>query len=230
MESAFALTASLLALAVVAGAVAVSTACGVNMVFTLRISRDRAPSYRVIGPYLLGSVLGAGIVGAMLAGVGLLLRSLVGQSGAQAWSGTASLLLAISAAVLGLREVGLLRFPLPQRASQLNSDGLVLGVSRRLFWFGAWLGAAFFTYSPYGGLYLLAVATILAPSFDLGLALFVTFGLSRALTVIGLSMLAHTWDDAAVLGDRVAGGYRWAELITTGSLVTVSIGAWMTLL
>jgi hypothetical protein len=230
MASDWLFTATLLVLSVVAGAVAVSTACGVNMVFTLRISRDRAPWYRVVVPYLAGSVLGAAVVGSVLAGVGLVVRELVGASPTAAWPGWASLPLAVGAALLGFREVGLLRIRLPQRASQLNSDGPVLGVSRRLFWFGAWLGAAFFTYSPYGGLYLLALAVVLAPSIGTGVLLFVVFGLSRGMTVIGLSMLASTWDEAAALSDHVAAWYRPAQLLTAASLAGVVVAGAVMLL
>jgi hypothetical protein len=217
------MTLLLLSLAIVAGAVAASTACGVNMIFTVRVSLDRAPVHRVLLPYVAGSVGGAAVVGAALGIAGTLFRS--GRGADAPWPEWAIAALLVAGTALGLRELRLIHFRLPQRESQLNSDGLVLAVSRRLFWFGAWLGAAFFTYSPYGGLHLLALAAIIAPSFELAVLLFVAFGLSRGLTVAILATLPKTWEDAARLSDRIAAAYPAARLLSAGSLGAAAIVA-----
>jgi hypothetical protein len=216
-------TPILLLLAVVAGVTAASTACGVNMVFAVRASLDRAPRHRVYVPYVAGSIVGSAVLGVVLGGLGTVLHRARGLDAA--WPEWAIAVLLLAAVVLGLRELGLIRIRLPQRASQLNSDGLSLGVSRRLFWFGAWLGAAVLTYSPYGGLHLLALAAIVAPSFELAVLLFMAFGLSRGLTVVVLGGLAETWDEAARLSDRIASGYRAAQLLTAGSLGVIAVNA-----
>ncbi len=222
------MTTLLLLLAAVAGMVAASTACGVNMIFTVRASLGRAPWHRVFLPYVAGSLLGSVVLGVALAAFGAAFH---GERGVgAAWSEWAVGVLLLAAGLLGLRELGLVRSGLPQRSSQLNSDGLALGVSRRLFWFGAWLGAAFLTYSPYGGLHLLAIAAIIAPSFEVAVLLFVAFGLSRGLTVAVLGTLPKTWEEAGRWGDRVAAAYRTAQLLTAASLAAITIGATVTLL
>jgi hypothetical protein len=217
------MTALLLVLAVVAGSVAASTACGVNMVLTIRISLDRAPWHRVVVPYVAGSLVGAACVGLVLAVAGGMVRSASGFEAA--WSEPAIAVLLTASTALGLRELGLLRLRLPQRTSQLNSDALSLGVSQRLFWFGLWLGVGFLTFSPYGGLHLLAVAAIFAPSPDIAVLLFVAFGFSRGITVAIAGATAATWEDAAGVGDRIAGGYRTAQVLTAISMSLVAIGA-----
>ena len=147
------MTIVLLVLAIVAGAGAASTACGVNMVFTFHASLDRLSWWRASAAYLGGSLVGASAVGVLLAVVGLQLHQ--GTGIGASWPDWALVIVLVVGAVLGAREVGLLRFRLPQRASQLNSDGLHAAPTWRLFGFGAWLGTAFLTYSPYGGLHLL---------------------------------------------------------------------------
>jgi hypothetical protein len=67
-------TIVLLVLAIVAGAGAASTACGVNMVFTFHASLHRLAWWRASVAYLAGSLVGASAVGALLASAGLLLH------------------------------------------------------------------------------------------------------------------------------------------------------------
>lgn len=217
------MTPLLLLLAGVAGIVAVATACGVNMVFTVRASLDFAPAHRVFLPYIAGSLLGSVVVGFLLAAVGFPFHDGAGLSAI--WPEWTVALLLLAATVLGLRELELIRVRLPQRASQLNSDGLALGMSRRLFSFGAWLGTGFLTYSPYGGLHLLAIAAVIAPSYEVGMLLFIVFGLSRGITVALLAALPRSWEDAAQLSDRLAAAYRRAQLLTAASLGAIAIGA-----
>ncbi len=216
-------TLSLIILAVLAGIAAASTACGVNMIFTLRASADRSSPAKAAMAYLTGSVLGALSVGSVLGLVAVVLPF-------EQLSPVPSVILLLATILLGLRELGLVRLRLPQRESQVNFDALAAtGIHRRLFGFGFWLGTGFLTYSPYAGLHALALAVVLQGHLFDALAIFAAFGISRALTVIGLGLSARSWTDAAALGDRVAASYRTAHRVTAVGLAVVGIASAVTL-
>jgi len=214
---------TLLFLAVAAGAAGASTACGVNMVFTIAAHQSEYPWWRVSIPYAIGSVVGAVMVGLAISSAGAAFGYLLGPATHRL---AATGVIAVAAIALGLREVGRLSFALPQRRSQVNSDALDHpGVSRRMFAFGLWLGAAFLTYSPYGGLYLLGIATFMVASVPLGTALFGMYGLARALTVIVAGSIPATWSAAAHFGDRIAAADGGARALTALSIAGAGLGA-----
>ncbi len=211
----------LLALAAASGIAAVSTACGVNMVFTMRASADHSSKLRAGLPYLLGSAMGAITVGIVLSLVGRVISAFVPAiaTGGSLLPGT----LATLGLLLGLREFGIVSFNVPQRNSQLNYAALAgTGVSLRMLAFGFWLGVGFLTFSPYAGLHLLGLATILLADPLTGAVFFGAFGIARALTVISLGLSAGSWEDAASLADLVAAKYNLAHRLIGGTLLAVA--------
>lgn len=218
---------ALVILAAISGITAASTACGVNMIFTMRIARERSSTGRAQGAYFIGSVLGAAVVGSMLGAIGAIAAMVVRGD---EWPVLAPLVLLIGAIVLGGRELGALRFALPQRRSQVNSDALAHGhIGRQMFSFGFWLGTGFLTYSPYGGLHLLALACVLSGSIGGGILLFGAFGLARALTVIAAAQLSPDWERVAEIGDRVASAANQARLANALAIALVVVGAGLAL-
>lgn len=212
----------LILLALVSGAAGASTACGVNMIVAVRASVDIAPRLRVAVPYLVGSLVGATVVGLGLGAMGVVLVRLV-PTGLVEWQRVTSGILLAASVVLGLREVGILRIRLPQRESQLNSDGLALKVSRRMFGFGLWLGMGFLTFSPYGGLHLLAVACVLQNDLVGATVLFSAFGVGRGAFVVFLALAARSWGDARRIGDVVARRYLVAHRVTALVFTVVAV-------
>lgn len=213
---------ALLILAVVAGISAASTACGVNMIFSLNVAYQRAAAWRSVVPYIVGSVSGSAVVGTALGVLGVVLHLGLSPIGDAQTQLTAAILL-MAATALGLREIGALAFRLPQRESQVNYDaGWVAGESRRMFGYGFWLGTGFVTYSPYAGLYVLAVAAVLQASLAGSLVLLCTFGVSRALTVVALSAVGMRRPET---GDMVAAASGAAHKATAVSLLGVALAS-----
>lgn len=215
----------LVLLASISGMTAVSTACGVNMVFAMRIARERTRPGAAQTSYLLGSVLGAVTVGGLLGVLGVAAGTLLPDA---EWPNKelAPLALMTAALVLGAREIGALRFALPQRRSQVNSDALThRHIPRQMFSFGFWLGTGFLTYSPYGGLHLLALACIASGSIGGGALLFAAFGLARAVTVIAVAQISADWIQAGAFGERIAAASEHARLANVAAIGLVVMGA-----
>jgi hypothetical protein len=198
---------------------------------TRRRNDDYPPSSRAIrlsrsvaAAYFTGSLIGAALVGSLFGVLAFVLPT-------EGMTPVTSLVLVSVAILLGLRELGLLRLRLPQRESQVNFDALAgTSVHRRMFSFGFWLGTGFLTYSPYAGLHAIALAVLLQGQFMSSLVIFLAFGAARAATVVTLGMTARTWEDAASLGDRVAGSYQKAHRLTAAGLALVAIVSTFTLL
>lgn len=219
------LTLALVLLAIASGTAGAATACGVNMIFTLRTSIDRSRPRRIALAYLFGSAVGAGLVGGCLGIFAAIARWLVPLDAPSHRIGVALVLLSASV-LLGLGELGFLRFRVPQRESQLNVDAL--RASRqdwKMFGFGLWLGMGFLTFSPYAGLHLLALACVLLGDFSQSLMVFTTFGVARGLTVVILALSARSWDQAGELADRVAASSGVAHRITALGQSLVAIAA-----
>jgi len=214
---------ALFCLAIASGIAAASTACGVNMIFTVRAARDHASAGRSTFPYLAGSVLGAACTGSLLGVVALGIGPLVTGHDVLKVSTFA---LGVLAVVLGLRELGVIVLSVPQRNSQLNYDGLSMeGTSRRMFGFGFWLGVGFLTFSPYAGLHALAIAAVLQAEFAPALLMFVTFGLARGATVVALGLFQPSWTAVAKVADHIAASAPLAHRITAVGLFALAAGA-----
>lgn len=150
--------------------------------------------------FIAGLFLGAVATAMALVVVGSLIRVPV-PGPARPW------LVGVAAAVLLAREVGLLRFPVPQNARQVPQ--FVTGIP---FWgalqFGTEMGTGMRTYSPTGLPHVVALGLLLLAGWPDALLAGLGFGAGRALmTLTFLSAGDRQAADHAFL-DRI-GRLRW---------------------
>jgi len=132
---------------------------------------------------------------------------------------------AISLAVLGillLREVGVLRFPLPQQRRLVPESVFRLGRHLGPLQFGIEMGTGARTYLPSGLPYVGAVAVLMTASTPLALCAGAGFGLGRALMT--LSSLRFGVQDG---WDREWRGHARTLAVVTGAAFMASLLAIM---
>lgn len=92
--------------------------------------------------------------------------------------------------LLGLRELRILRFPIPQMPRQTAKQWRHrMGPIAAAFAWGADLGSGITTYIRYGGFWLLPASAVLSESVTVGAVLIGAFGIARGLTIANASYL-----------------------------------------
>jgi hypothetical protein len=126
----------------------------------------------------------------------------------------------VAAAAVGvLRDVGVVRFPLPQNARQVPQIVLTRDVARGALQFGFEMGTGVRTYVSATVPYVLVVALLLtAPDLVTAVATGAGFGVGRALTPTArhASRDGETWDD-------VLHTHLHTIKVVCGSVVTVAL-------
>jgi sulfite exporter TauE/SafE len=164
-----------------------------------------------VAHYVLGSVLGGAVIGALAGGIGAALAGLglrVSGLGVLLVLGVLCL-----AGILADLHVGGLRLPTISR--QVNEDWLaryrswVIGIG-----FGFQLGFAVLTIVATATVYVMLAAALLAGSLPAGIAIGATFGLARALPLLA----ARRVDTAPKLRDQHLRLARWAPRARAGAV------------
>ncbi len=173
--------------------------------------------------YLVGSVLGGGLIGALAGLAGFAVFSLVPLP-----LGWRLGLLAVAAAAGAALDTDRLRSRLPTIHRQVNEDWLdlyrpwVYGGG-----FGFQLGLGVVTIVTTAAVYLLLLVALLAGSWQVGLALGTVFGLSRALPILRMRTVT-TSDRLATLFRRLAaaeGRARLTLIATQGGIAGLALYA-----
>ncbi|HUS14696.1 MAG TPA: hypothetical protein VM536_06715 [Chloroflexia bacterium] len=145
--------------------------------------------------YLLASMAGGALLGALLGAGGALLRGILPF----AVIAGAALVLALA---YGLHELGVLRLPHPEMAWQVPNRWILRRPLLGAAAFGALLGAGIFTYIPFTAFYLLLAWEVLLANPWAGALLGAIYGATRALpALIGGAMTAR---DGAIVGAHVS--------------------------
>lgn len=165
---------------------------------------------------LAGSVTSA-FVGATLGWLGgLVFPQPVGRGG---------IVLALAVAVMAMaRELGWIKFPLPQLRRQTRD--IWAKIFPRPVAAGLWgldLGLFFTTYFTFAGLWLLVVLAVLVGAPAFGAALFVVYWLGRALSVWIASWLLPSAGATAQFLDSIDGQYRLFQRLHVLGLVWSAI-------
>jgi hypothetical protein len=137
-----------------------------------------------------GLVLGGILTAALVWVAGGLVRPLLGQAGAAA--------LVAASLVLLAREMGVLRFKLPERASQIPQSVFALGPVQSSFRFGFGLGTGARTHMTASLPYLALVGVaVLAEQAPVALLAGMGFGLGRAILAwtLALSPRSVGWEE-----------------------------------
>jgi hypothetical protein len=152
--------------------------------------------------YTLGATLGASLIGLGLGALGLAGRWLL-DLGHEANTPGVLLPVACLALVGGLRDLGFLRFRLPQPAKQVPRGWMeVFGPHKTGFLWGFAVGLAFSTMIQYTLYYVVALWILLAGSPLLGAQVLALYGLAQGVLLIldVLAMAADTERSAGLLG------------------------------
>jgi hypothetical protein len=169
--------------------------------------------------YLLGSVAGGALLGALAGLLGWGLRSAVHRS-------TAASLVAVGAAAAAALAIDLRRRgSVPSVRRQVNEDWLrryrswVYGVG-----FGFQLGAGVITVVTSASTYLVVVVALFAPSVWLAVAITTAYGLARALPVL-LTARVTTFPKLGALHQRLSAWLPGARRLTLATEFLVAVTA-----
>lgn len=171
------LVVSLVAVSLVLGWTQIINYCGLAHTCALtRSVRSRADATRWLKPvaaYTLGGCVSAVVTGAMLGYLGRLVASSIPED-------LATTLMVAIATVVACRELGLLRFRIPELRRQTRARWFT---NRPLLNPACWgfdVGFAFLTWQVMSGAYFLASVALLSASPVLGVVIFVCYWLGRA--------------------------------------------------
>lgn len=167
----------------------------------------------IVGGAAFGSLLSVG--GAHL-GLGPLGASIPGRG--------LAILVCCHIAVVG-REIGVLRFPLPQSRWQVPREWLAsMPVRMAATLYGLALGTGVLTRVTTGGFYLLLLWALMSGSRLEGALMFAAFGLGRGVPVLALASVTDNTDD---LGSSVTAlDPWWAAMRLVNALVISACGGW----
>ena len=170
--------------AVMFGYSEINGACGVSHIGTLTPlrSRSRPLWIKAVLAYTLCGALTASCVGAVLAHVGAAI-------GIHAHPTTTAIVILVLAIVFLAREIGWIKFSLPQihrQTTKMWADQFGLVIAGGMW--GAHIGLAFFTVVKHGGFYVI-VAIALAFQPPLSATIFLLYWLGRTLPIWAAPML-----------------------------------------
>jgi hypothetical protein len=180
--------------------------------------------------HLLGLSLSAAALGVALGLAGAWLRWAGAQLGVALFTpASIGIGIGLLALICGLRELGVLSFPLPQRQRQVPREWwYTMGTRRASFLWGVALGAGFLTFVQYPVYYVLLALALVSPPATGGLLLAAS-GVAQ-----GLVLIARTVQSASgppsVSGDslwssRAHAWGGWAALAFAGYVLTAT---WLT--
>jgi hypothetical protein len=174
--------------------------------------------------YLAGSVLGGLAAGAVLGSVG----ALVVWSAGRLWPHGAFAVGLAAAIVLMASALDASRLSVPGPRRQVNEDWLVryrggiYGIA-----FGFQLGIGVVTYVPTAALYAAWVLALLTGSFGAGAVVGATFGLARALPILGAARVGTPARLRAfhVRMHGLAPVARWGTVAALGAIGAIGVAA-----
>jgi hypothetical protein len=193
--------AALFISALLCGWAEVDGLCGSSHVGALTPLRALDKTHRLwfgaTGAYTLGGVVTASVVGLALGLIGASVR------GPGLTAPVTFALLSIAALILAARELGLLKFSLPQIRRQTDKMwGLRFGFVTGAAMWGSHIGLGFATVIRHGGLFIVAASALLLTPWQSALLL-ATFWIGRTLPI---------WATPLLTGDEVDGA-RVTELL-----------------
>src|SRR5262245_61374800 len=169
--------------------------------------------------HVLGAVIAAAALGALLGGLGALLGARWGRAGAIAVAALAGVYLAA--------EFGI-GVPVPQLRHQVPDWWRTFFPPRvAAFLYGIGLGPGFLTYLTHGTLVVVALAAAATGSAMLGALIVAPFGLARGLSVI-VAFRVRTPDEGAELVERLSrsssrAGWRVANAAALGAVLIFAL-------
>ncbi len=172
--------------------------------------------------YVLASALGGALLGLLLALLGKPLRLLF--FGREA---IPVALLAVTALLYALHEVGVLRLPAPQSNWQVPNSWGVNYPLVGTFFYGLALGAGVFTFIPFAGFYLLLGWELLAASLKVGLLLGALYGLVRGLPAMLGGIITFRNASLIDFNDWVLDRQR--DLLQASSFLLAMLGSYLLL-
>jgi hypothetical protein len=138
---------------------------------------------RLISIYTLSQIAGASLTGLVLAGMGLLLRTLC------RWETfPLAAVFALLAAIGALSDLKLLPFPLPSRCWQVPQSWKRLSPAIMAACFGFGIGVGVLTRIPFASFYVVLAACVGSASLPLGIGFMALYGMTRA---AGVAVIAH---------------------------------------
>jgi hypothetical protein len=155
------------------------------------------------------------------ASVGLLLGSAgafgIGRSGQILYA-----ILALLSVSLAARELGLLRFPLPQIRRQTHKMwAFEFGIVTAAGMWGAHIGLGFATVIKHGGYFVLVgLACLGGPKF--GAAVLAAYWLGRSLPLWLVPVLTRRWDDGGHIGNLVGASASACRYLAASGLVVAA--------
>ena len=175
---------------------------------------------RGVAAYMAALIASATIVGALVGFIGSVFTTMVlsnvGTPGL--WTAT----IAVMALVYGLRELAIIRLPMPQVAWQVPASWSRYGKAGQSLLYGLVLGAGIFTFIPYASFYILL---LLEASLGVvgGAALGLVYGLARALSMLATVPYAkgQGWD-SNFLALRILRARHLPHVANGLALLTVS--------
>lgn len=189
----------LLVAALLCGWAEIDGLCGSSHVGALTPLRALDNTHRLwlsaTSAYTLGGVVTASLVGLVLSMVGTIVRE------AGLTRPIAAVLLSTTALILAARELGLLRFALPQVHRQTDKMwGLRFGFVTGAAMWGSHIGLGFATVIKHGGLFVVAAAALLLEPWQSAL-LFAIFWIGRTLPIWVTPHLTSDEDDGSRVTD-----------------------------
>lgn len=177
----------------------------------------------VLWLYAIGSVAGAGSFGALLGVVG----SSLGFERQFLDARTVTLTLAASHLMLAHRELGVIRFPLPQSRWQVPREWLrMMPPPIAALTYGTALGVGVLTRINTSTFYAVLAWTLLMGTPSLGAIVFAAFGLGRLLPVVLLVATGRNdWDRTVRLVASVDPWWPAAQLLN--GLTLAAVAGWL---
>ncbi len=213
--------ATILVAAIMCGYSEVNGACGASHVGSLtplRVCMGPRVWAKAVAAYTLAGILTASFVGAIVSQLGRLL-------GIHAFPSAAFSAIVLLAIALVVREIGWIRFPLPQVHRQTqkmwaDTYGFVTGAG---MW-GAHIGLAFFTVVRHGGFYVVAAAALAWKPYQ-SATLFAVYWIGRTLPIWLMPALSRGRNDSASLARQVLGSEKALRYLSAAGLLVVGCAA-----
>ncbi len=171
--------------------------------------KNRRGYRQALALHAVGATLAAGAFGALLGAAGMVFGA--------PWGAPGSIMITVVAVVYALREIGVVKLPVPARRRQVPSWWRTFyspPVAALLYGLG--LGVGFLTYLSFGTLVAVSAAALASGNASIGAAVMAPFGFARAVSLAAANRRS---------GDPGATVARLEDLANTVALRTVNIAA-----
>jgi hypothetical protein len=137
---------------------------------------------------------------------------------------------AITSAAYGLHELGFIRLPLPYRNWQVPRPWLRLGFYSSAIIYGLVLGTGFATRAPFSSFQVMSAVNAVVGVPSMAFALGAVYGLFRAGSLIGFSLVTQRASTEATLSlSRWVGGHAGYFHVLNGSILILFGFVWASL-